>query len=173
MSIRRFAVVASIVALLLGSVGSVAIYEVLRSDADSPVPMILQACVEGDSDSCYSFAGLKMSGNRDMALAALEMCAADKRSDFLFDCMFKLAQAYQTGRSGQRSFVMAYQWYSTLIAEDGPAAFLEVARSRVRSVKLVMSKEQISMAEAQTKSWLGKPADPDPVPIAVGIGTRL
>ena len=124
---RRFAVVASIVALLLGSVGSVATYEVLRSDADSPVPMILQACVEGDSDSCYSFAGLKMSWNRDMALAALEMCAADKRSDFLFDCMFKLAQAYQTGRSGQRSFVMAYQWYSTLIAEDGPAAFLEVA----------------------------------------------
>ena len=31
---------------------------------------------------------------------------------------------------------MAYRWYSTLIAEDGPAAFLEVARSRVRSVKL-------------------------------------
>ena len=37
--------------------------------------------------------------------------------------MFKLAQAYQTGRSGQRSFVMAYRWYATLIAEDGPAAF--------------------------------------------------
>ena len=87
--------------------------------------------------------------------------------------MFKLAQAYQTERSGQRSFVMAYRWYSTLIAEDGPAAFLEVARSRVRSVKLEMSKEQISMAEAQTKSWPGKPADPDPVPNAVGIGTRL
>ncbi|MEC8370332.1 MAG: hypothetical protein VXZ99_05895, partial [Pseudomonadota bacterium] len=58
---RRFAVVASIVALLLGSVGSVATYEVLRSDVDSSVPMILQACVEGDSGSCYSFAGLKMS----------------------------------------------------------------------------------------------------------------
>jgi len=68
---------------------------------------------------------------------------------------------------------MAYRWYLTLIAEDGTAAFLEVARSRMRSVKLVMSKEQISIAEAQTKSWLGKPADLDPVPIAVGIGTRL
>ena len=172
MSNRRFAVVASIVALLLGSVGSVAIYEVLRSDADSPVPIILQVCVEGDSYSCYSFAGLKMSGDRNMALAALEMCAADKRSDSRFDCMYKLAQAYQTGRSGQRSFVMADRWYATLIAEDGPAALVEVARSRMRSVKLVMSKEQISMAEAQTKTCLGKPADPDPVPIAVGIGTR-
>ena len=135
--------------------------------------MILQACVEGDSDSCYSFAGLKMLGDKDMALAALEMCAADKRSDSRFECMYKLAQAYQTGRSGQRSFVMAYRWYATMIAEDGLAALVKEARSRMRSVKLVMSKEQISMAEVQTKSWFGKPADPDTVLIAVGIGTRL
>ena len=73
-----------------------------------------------------------MSGNRDMALGALEMCAADKRSDSLFDCMFKLAQAHQTGCSGQRSFAMAYRWYSTLIAETAPPPF-QVARSRVRS----------------------------------------
>ena len=68
---------------------------------------------------------------------------------------------------------MAYRWYATLIAEDGTAALVEVARSRMRSVKLKTSEEQISMAEAQTKSWLGKPADPDTVLIAVGIGTRL
>ena len=81
---RRFAVVALIVALPLGSLGSVATYEVLRSDADSPVPMmILQAQV------------------------CRRRCAADKRSDFLFDCMFFFA--------------------GLKIAEDGPAAFLEVA----------------------------------------------
>jgi len=173
MSNRRFAVVASLAAFLFGSVGVFAVYAALQTDTDSPLPIILQACVDGDSDSCYSYAGLKMSEDRDTALAALEMCAADSRSDSRFDCMYKLAQAYQTGRAGQRSFVLAYRWYSTLIAEDGPAALVEVARNRMRSVKLVMSKEQISMAQAQTRSWRGKAAEPDPSPITVGIGTQL
>jgi hypothetical protein len=55
-----------------------------------------------------------------------------------FNCMDKLATAHQTGRFGRRNFVLAYRWYSALIAEQGLAALVDVARNRLRSVELEM-----------------------------------
>lgn len=173
MSNRRLAVVSGFVALLLGAIGVFAIYGALNKDLNSPVPKILQACLAGDSASCYSFAGLQMSGQRDMALAALEMCASDPESPSRFDCMYKLANAHQTGREGQRNFVLAHRWYSTLIHRGGPTALVDVARNRLRAVELIMSRDQIAMARAQSRSWLGIPKEPPLDPIPAGLGTRL
>jgi hypothetical protein len=173
MSNRRFAVVLSMVALLLGGFAVHAIYRGLDTVTDAYLPHILEACVDGDGASCYSYAGMQMSRERDMALAALEMCASDSKGESRFDCMYKLAMAHQTGRAGQRNFVLAYRWYSTLIEHRGPAALVEVARNRLRTVRLVMSSDQIAVAQAQTRSWLGLSVEPDIGPIPAVLGSRL
>ena len=134
---------------------------------------IFDSCVGSDTSSCYSFAGLRMAEDRGMALAVLEIYANDSKAVSRFDCMYKLAVAHQTGRSGQRNFVLACRWYSALIAEKGPAVLVDVARNRLRSVELVMSRGQISMVQAQTRSWLGRSVEDLTVPVAVGLETRL
>lgn len=173
MSNRRLAVVTSLIALIMGALGVPVIYTSMDPESESPLAGIFDSCVGGDASSCYSFAGLRMADDRGMALAALEICASDSKAVSRFDCMYKLATAHQTGRSGQRNFVLAYRWYSALIAERGPAALVDVARNRLRSVELVMSRDQISMAQAQTRSWLGPSEEDMSAPLAVGLETRL
>jgi TPR repeat protein len=173
MSNRRLAVVTSLIALVMGALGVSVMYSSMDPESESPMVGIFDFCVGGDASSCYSFAGLRMAEDRGMALAALEICASDSKATSRFDCMYKLAAAHQTGRSGQRNFVLAYRWYSALIAEKGPAALVDVGRNRLRSAELVMSRDQISMAQAQMRSWLGRSAEDLTVPVAVGLETRL
>jgi len=157
----------------MGALGVSVIYKSMDSEAVSLLTGIFDPCIAGDASSCYSFAGLHMADDRGMALAALEICANDSTVNSCFDCMYKLATAHQTGRSGPRNFVLAYRWYSALIADWGPAALVDVARNRLRSVELMMSRNQISMAQAQTRSWLGRPPEDLAAPLAVGLETRL
>jgi len=173
MSNRRLAVVTSLIALVMGELGVSVIYKSMDPEAASLLTGIFDSCITGDASSCYSFAGLHMADDRGMALAALEICASDSTANSRFDCMYKLATAHQTGCSGRRNFVLAYRWYSALIAEQGPAALVDVARNRLRSVELVMLRDQISMAQAQTRSWLGRPEEDMSAPLAVGLETRL
>jgi TPR repeat protein len=139
LSNRRLAVVTSGIALVMGALGVSVIYKSMDPEAASLLTGIFDPCFAGDASSCYSFAGLHMADDRGMALAALEICANDSTVNSCFDCMYKLATAHQTGRSGPRNFVLAYRWYSALIAEQGLAALVDLAQNRLRSVELVMS----------------------------------
>jgi len=121
MSNRLLAVVTSLNALFTGVLGVSVIYTTMDPESGSPLTGIFDSCVSCDASSCYSFAGLHMSENRGMALAAL----------------------------------------------------FDVTRNRLRSVELVMSRNQISMAQAQTKSWLGLPPEDLGAALAVGLETRL
>jgi len=115
----------------MGELGVSVIYKSMDPEAASLLTGIFDPCIAGDASSCYSFAGLHMADDRGMALAALEICANDSTVNSCFDCMYKLATAHQTGRSGPRNFVLAYRWYSALIADRGPAALVDVAQSNL------------------------------------------
>lgn len=173
MNNRRLAVVASLIALVMGALGVSVAYSMLDTESHSPIADVFNSCVGGDDASCYSYAGLRMTEDPGMALAALEMCASDSAADSRFDCMYKLARAHQTGRSGQRNFVLAHRWYAALIAERGPAALVEVARGRLRAVELIMTRDQILMARAQAESWLGRPVEEVLEPISINVEMRL